>query len=114
VTISWYAVTLDCHDARKVAEFWSAATGWAIAEGPSGDGHVVVRAGGALPQLTFNEVPEPKIVKDRIHLDIASDDFGRDVERLIALGASRIHDFDGWTTFQDIEGNEFDLVELEP
>jgi hypothetical protein len=111
MTVGWYAVTIDCRDARKVASFWSAATGWAVAKGSSGDGHIVVRAGGGLPQLTFNEVPEPKTVKDRIHLDISSDDFEADIVRLIGLGATRIRDFDGWTTLQDVEGNEFDLVQ---
>jgi hypothetical protein len=60
MTISWYAVTVDCTDARKVAAFWSAATGWAIAEHDSSAEHVVLRPGGALPQLAFNTVPEPK------------------------------------------------------
>ncbi|WP_127506149.1 VOC family protein [Actinoplanes solisilvae] len=110
MTVSWYAVEFDCRDARKVAEFWNAATGWAIVEDASVKGHLVVRPGGGLPQITFNEVPEPKTVKNRVHLDITSDDFDADVRRLLELGATRLHDFDGWTTFRDVEGNEFDLV----
>jgi Glyoxalase-like domain len=66
------------------------------------------------PRITFNKVPEPKIVKNRLHLDVISDTFDAETERLLSLGARRLCDLrrdkSRWTTFADIEGNEFDLI----
>ncbi len=66
------------------------------------------------PRLTFHRVPEAKVVKNRLHLDLISDTFDAETERLLSLGARRLSDIQGtkfrWTTFADIEGNEFDLI----
>jgi hypothetical protein len=66
------------------------------------------------PPITFNKVPEPKTVKNRLHLDLISDTFDTETERLLSLGARRLRDLHAdkirWTTFADIEGNEFDLI----
>jgi len=66
------------------------------------------------PLIVFNKVPEPKIVKNRLHLDLISDTFDAETERLLSLGAQRLRDLQAdksrWTTFADIEGNEFDLI----
>ena len=49
-----------------------------------------------------------------MHLDTISDTFDAETERLLGLGARRLHDVERddirWTTFADIEGNEFDLI----
>jgi hypothetical protein len=49
--------------------------------------------------------------KNRMHLDLATDDREGEVERLVALGASRgeEHSVAGltWTVMRDPEGNEF-------
>jgi len=59
-------------------------------------------------------VPEPKTVKNRLHLDLISDTFDAETARLLRLGARRLRDLlrdkARWTTFADIEGNEFDLI----
>jgi predicted enzyme related to lactoylglutathione lyase len=107
---AWYAVTIDSQDARKAAAFWSEATGWPIAESDSSDTHVVIRPGPSGPQITFNAVPELKTIKNRLHLDIISDDFEADAARLTLLGATQVSEFGQWTTFRDVEGNEFDLI----
>ncbi|BCY09148.1 VOC family protein [Actinoplanes sp. L3-i22] len=109
MTISWYAVAIDCVDARTVAAFWHDATGWPIAA-ESSDTRVVLHPGGGLPQVTFNTVPEPKATKNRLHLDVTTDDFTAEADRLVKLGATRLRDFDGWSTFADVENNEFDLI----
>jgi hypothetical protein len=68
---------------------------------------------GVLPRLLFQQVPEPKTVKDRIHVDIQVGDERRDaeVERAKALGATFLwHGQQGphpWVTLADPEGNEF-------
>jgi Glyoxalase-like domain len=59
-------------------------------------------------------VPEPKTVKNRVHLDVVSTSYEAEAERLQSLGAQKLGDFQTgrarWTTFADIEGNEFDLI----
>ena len=66
------------------------------------------------PAWSFMSVPEPKRVKNRVHVDLAVDDLQGAVDRLVALGATTLGDFDEagfrWTTLTDPEGNEFDLV----
>jgi len=44
------------------------------------------------PRITFNKVPEPKTVKNRVHLDLISDTFDAETERLQSLGAHRLRD----------------------
>ena len=70
------------------------------------------------PRLSFQKVPESKTVKNRLHLDLRSDRFGAESQRLIGLGATPIRDFEKpairWTTFADPEGNEFDLIAAQP
>jgi hypothetical protein len=59
-------------------------------------------------------VPEPKTVRNRVHLDVISDSLDAGTERVLSLGARRLRDLQRdksrWTTFADIEGNEFDLI----
>ena len=113
---SLYAVTLDCSDAPALARFWAAVLGRQVAENATAE-HAVLPAGeGAAsgPRIIFNKVPEPKIVKNRVHLDIISDTFGAEAERLRSLGAQELNEVEAgkshWITFADIEGNEFDLI----
>jgi predicted enzyme related to lactoylglutathione lyase len=112
-----FAVTVDCADTRRVATFWADVLGWTIAEGESSQDHTVLLADDATrePRLVFNKVPEPKVVKDRLHLDIITDTFDTEAERLVELGARRVNDLRSgssrWATFVDVEGNEFDLID---
>jgi hypothetical protein len=59
-------------------------------------------------------VPEPKTVRNRVHFDVISDSLDAGTERVLSLGARRLRDLQRdksrWTTFADIEGNEFDLI----
>ncbi len=109
-------VTFDCHDPRAVAEFWSAVTGYAVekATTPGNEYWVAAPPDGAWPRLVFVKVPEPKVVKNRVHLDVlpSARDQEREVERLLGLGASIVDDRrkltpGGWVVLADPEGNEF-------
>ena len=68
---------------------------------------------GVTPRLLFQEVPEPKAGKNRVHLDLHVVPGTRDAEvrRLMALGATRLWDGQQgpttWVTMADPEGNEF-------
>lgn len=68
------------------------------------------------PRMLFQTVPEAKSAKNRVHLDLRVGDERRDdeVERLVALGATRLWDGQqgphSWVTLGDPEGNEFCLT----
>src|SRR3984893_13513901 len=113
---SLFAVAIDCADAAALARFWAAVLGRRVAEDSTAEPALLLPAdGGAIgPPITFHKVPEPKTVKNRLHLDLISDTFDAENERLLSLGARKLRDLQAdkarWTTFADIEGNEFDLI----
>ena len=106
-------IIIDCNDCRRVADFWGRMLGWEVQE--TGDGDLWMSETGApFPDLllVFAAVPEKKSVKDRIHLDVSPVGCDRDeeVERLLALGATRADVGQGeqpWVVLADPEGNEF-------
>jgi predicted enzyme related to lactoylglutathione lyase len=77
---------------------------------PESDPTVAVDGPG--PTLFFQEVPESKPAKNRLHLDIDVADRADQVERLTASGATVVDHFDTWTVLRDPEGNEFCLTDL--
>lgn len=105
-------VTFDCHDAAKMAAFGSDVLDRPVDEGAhryfASIGH---KDGDGGPALLFAAVPEEKIAKNRMHLDLRSDGRAAEVERLVALGATHVADHDEWgvvwSVLQDPEGNEF-------
>lgn len=124
------ALVFDCRDAAPLARFWAAALGWQVApyddgeiarlavagvEGVEDDPSVMVEPpedDAGLPRLFFTEVPEPKLGKNRVHIDvIADDDLETEVVRLEHLGASIrnwAEESGGmWCVMLDPEGNEF-------
>ena len=116
MSTSLFAVTFDCADAPTVARFWADVLGRQVAEASTSE-HAVLLAGGGdtcEPCIVFNKVPEAKIAKNRLHLDLISDTFDAETERLLSPGARRLRDLprdkSRWTTCADIEGNEFDLI----
>lgn len=111
-------VTFDCRDAKLVAAFWGAVTGYALEEVHDPGNHYWVASPlhGGLPRLVFVTVPERKLVKNRVHLDMLPTDVGQDAEldRLLGLGATVVDDRreltpGGWVVLADPEGNEFCL-----
>ncbi|MEU9212796.1 VOC family protein [Streptomyces sp. NPDC048415] len=108
-----YGLSVDATDAEKLAHFWAEVLGREVASGGSPE-FAALDPGGSTPRLSFHQVPEPKSVKNRLHLDLITSTFEAESQRLVALGASRIRDVAQgsarWTTFADPEGNEFDLI----
>lgn len=107
-------ITFDCADTMGLARFWGAALGWEVDDDIDDEGAFVrPRGGGALfgQGLFFQRVPEDKVVKNRVHIDLRPEDaMATEVERLRELGATLIGriDVEGsfWTVMQDPEGNE--------
>ncbi len=79
------------------------------------DDPVDERGAGSGRRILFQAVPEPKTVKNRVHLDllVGPEDHDAEVERLVGLGATVLDVHDGeegrWTLMADPEGNEFDV-----
>jgi hypothetical protein len=106
-------VAVDCADAYALARFWSEVTGCPMdAESRPGDHETQVTLTEG-PALYFNQVPEPKTVKNRIHLCLRpSTSREPEIDRLLALGATWVGDHrkpdgSGWAVLADPEGNEF-------
>ena len=146
-------VTFDAHDPRALSSFWRDVLGY-VHPGPPGvdlpEGadalaawdDVLARLGvpedqrntrsavedpdGVGPRLFFQQVPEDKVAKNRVHLDVRAAPglqgeermaaLEAECERLVALGAERVHRHDpepplgaGHIVMRDPEGNEFCL-----
>jgi hypothetical protein len=113
---SVHGITFDCANVPAVAQFWCETLGGRIGAGASGEVAVLeVRTATGPARLAFRRVPGGKFFKNRVHLDLVTDDFDVEGARLMSLGAVRLYDHalvDGrWTTFADVEGNEFDLID---
>jgi predicted enzyme related to lactoylglutathione lyase len=105
------SIVVDSHDWRRAADFWCAMLGYGVhATGEHGIEIVGTRDGD--PMLSFVQVPEPKTVKNRVHLDVRPEaSMAAEVERVETLGATRrgFIEVEGnfWTQMRDPEGNEF-------
>ena len=108
-------VTFDCADPDRISAFWADALRW------TRRGHMVEPEGGGI-YLEFCEVPEPKTVKNRVHLGLhAGNDLDAEIDRLVALGATVAWEEEfppEWpyrnVVLRDPEGNEFCLGSGQP
>ena len=137
-----FQVTFDCAEPERVARFWCEVLGYVVPPAPAGfatwadyerslpperqgAGFVCGDPTRVGPRLYFQRVPEGKVVKNRVHLDVrvATGLVGEErvaaleaeCARLVALGAVRVRlltaddDNESCLVMQDIEGNEFCL-----
>src|SRR4051794_23859064 len=108
-------VVIDCADPRALAAFWSAATGYQVAN-VSDTWASVVGEGDRDICIAFQRVPEPKRSKNRVHVDLAAPDEEAEASRIEALGAVRRWTSDKpddpFVVLADPEGNEFCVVRL--
>jgi hypothetical protein len=135
-------VTFDCAEPERVARFWCEVLGYVVPPVPDGfaswadfdrsqppeeqgSWFACVDPTGVGPRLYFQRVPEGKVVKNRVHLDVrvgtglVGDErlatLKAERDRLVALGAVCVRvlladeDNESCIVMQDIEGNEFDL-----
>jgi len=124
--VTRFSVEFDCADPVALARFWASTLGYTGLPVDLPDGEdVMLEAPDGLPDVYFQHVPEGKVVKNRMHLDLAVGGSGpleerraridAEAARLVALGASDRRgpvDEGGsyWMRMQDPEGNEFCLV----
>jgi len=134
-----FQVTIDCAKPHELADWWAEALGWQVEaqdaafirrmidagyatddETTTHNGALVWKTGAAInspdpnrPRLLFQQVPEGKTVKNRMHLDLRVGAERREAEvaRLVAAGATELHRASQgpheWATLADPEGNEF-------
>jgi hypothetical protein len=140
-----FQVAVDCADPHTLADWWAETLGWQVepsdeefirrmisagyaaeSDTTRHNGVLVWKDGAAIrhpdglqraPRLLFQQVPEPKTVKNRMHLDvrIGADDVESTVASLVARGAKFLHNGQQgphtWVTLADPEGNEFCVSE---
>jgi hypothetical protein len=118
VTTRVLSANFDCRDPLRQAEFWATVLSYVVDDQEEGATEVGISdPSGEGLMLYFIAVPEPKVVKNRMHLDLGPEtSMETEVERLVAAGASVVatyRDPEGfndpyvWTVMQDPEGNEF-------
>ena len=105
----WYSVVIDCNDIEQEASFWQAVLEWERVY-EADDEIVVVSPARTEPGLVFGCVPEEKVTKNRLHIDLAPDDRDAEVERIIGLGATRADvgqtGDESWVVLRSPGGNE--------
>ena len=105
-------LVLDCEEPKRLAKFWCEALDYRDYYMDPNLAVLVPKEGIASP-LLLQRVPEPKVGKNRMHLDVVVDDVEPEVQRLQALGARRIDEgvqsFGGtqWVRMCDPDRNEF-------
>ena len=132
-----FQVTVDCAGPHTLADWWAETLQWQVepsneafiremvAKGYATDdqttthnGTLVWKEGAAIVhpdgrRVLFQLVPEPKTVKNRVHLDlrVGAEQVPQLRDRLVARGATFLHDGrqgpHSWVTMTDPEGNEF-------
>ncbi len=138
-------VTFDCADPGALSHFWCEVLGYpldapppgfdsweaaleafGVPEGRRNDASACSSPSGEGPRLFFQKVPEGKVAKNRLHLDVRAAPglegearmaaLETECERLVGLGATRVRRAEpappmshGFIVMQDLEGNEFCL-----
>ncbi len=109
-------VAIDCADPELLARFWGDLLGVGVAyRDPTWVALERTPQGG---RLAFQPVPEAKVVKNRVHVDLLVDDLARATTNAVALGASTVGSVvaesnGSYQVLRDPEGNEFCLVTAE-
>ena len=109
MSLEWEQVVVDASDPVALGRWWATALEWVVVDGDP-DEFEIRPAPERLPGLLFARVPEPKTLKNRLHLDFRPADRDAAVARLLGLGASRADVGQGdesWVVLADPEGNEF-------
>ena len=105
----WKDLCIDAADAHRVARFWGELLGLEI--DLHDDGDAALR--GATPEHTIwvNAVPEPRTVKQRVHLDVRADS----PDEIVSLGAEVVDaDSFPWIVMRDVEGGELCVFGVRP
>ena len=111
------AITIDCADPLALGRFWAEVFGTQLESTDGADlQYVDLQAVTGVPTVRFQRVPEPKTIKNRLHLDVSVTDLDAACARVEELGGRRLlaepfaeYGY-AWLVMADPEGNEFCLV----
>lgn len=109
MSLQWEQIVIASRDPVTLGRWWNEALRWVIVN----DDPVVFeiqQEPDRMPGILFLAVDDAKHEKNRLHIDLRPDDQNAEVERLIAMGASRVDVGQGevpWVVMADPEGNEF-------
>jgi predicted enzyme related to lactoylglutathione lyase len=107
-------VTVDCHDPDALAGFWSRVLGLEVRGTFGADFVMLARPSEDAVAMAFQRVPEPKVTKNRAHVDLRIDDLDGVTRLVESLGGARVQDHEEegfrWRVMRDPEGNEFCLM----
>jgi len=79
-------ITIDCNDVVPMAKFWAEALGYEALGKFEQYSLLSAPEGFSRPKVVLQEVSAPKVVKDRIHLDLVESDVDVELDRLVGLG----------------------------
>ena len=109
------SVVIDCNDFPLMLAFWQEALRYTPREPPEAGWVVLQDPLGTHVNVSLQQVPERRIGKNRLHFDLYTDDQAGEIERLIALGATRharpAMPGEDFVTLRDPEGNIFDVID---
>jgi catechol 2,3-dioxygenase-like lactoylglutathione lyase family enzyme len=109
------SVVIDCNDFERMLSFWREALGYVPRDEPEPDWVVLRDPSGAGVNVSLQVVPEPRIGKNRLHLDLYTRERDAEVDRLLALGATRHprtpEPGEDFIVLADPEGNLFCVIQ---
>ncbi len=111
-------ICFDCADPWTLSHWWADVLGYQVRPHTEEDLEQLRRegigrreddptiavdpVGESGPSFWFCRVPEQKVVKNRVHVDVYGD-----ADELVRRGAVKIDEMPRWTVLADPEGNEF-------
>ena len=109
------SIAIDCLDPAALGSWWAETLGWSLVVPPDPQDVLIAHpnADAWTPTLLFLASAERKVGKNRIHFDLASNDYGdrhRFAAHLLGRGAMPCDIAQGevaWIVMADPEGNEF-------
>jgi hypothetical protein len=109
------AVVIDCNNFQAMFAFWRDALHYEPGSPPTDDWVILKDPKGVGVNVTIDTVPEPRVGKNRLHLDLYTDDQRGEVERLLRLGAT-LHprvpeEGEDFIVLADPEGNLFCVID---
>jgi hypothetical protein len=110
------SIVIDCNEFDKMLAFWQEALHY-VPRKPAHGGWVVLRdSEGRSPNISLNQVPEKRSGRNRLHLDLYTDNREGEVKRLLKIGATRhtqtYDPDDDFRVLEDPDGNLFCVVQI--
>jgi hypothetical protein len=110
------SIVIDCNRFEEMLAFWQEALHY-VPRRPAKDGWVVLHdPEGRNPNISLNQVSEKRSGRNRLHLDLYTDNREREVSRLLKIGATRhqqkYETDDDFRVLEDPDGNLFCVVQI--